>query len=68
MDIQTLIDKWKINQALLAKKLGMSTGGFSLKLRKKYDQYFKEDQQSIIDQSLEEMYNDIGEYLGKNKK
>jgi len=68
MDIQTLIDKWKISQTILSEKLGMTTGAFSLKFRKKYDQSFSKEQEDKINESLKEMHDDLGKYLSNFNK
>lgn len=65
MDIQTLIDKWKLSQTILSDKLKISTGAFSLKLRKKHDQDFSLKQEAKINESLKELHKDLGEYLSK---
>lgn len=58
MEIADFIDKWKINQTLLAKKLGLSKGSFSLKLRGLKDQRFTERQKKILRETVSEIIKD----------
>ena len=58
MEIADFIDKWKINQTLLAKKLGLSKGSFSLKLRGLKDQRFTEEQKNILRKTVSEIIKD----------
>ncbi|PIY11231.1 MAG: hypothetical protein COZ18_04445 [Flexibacter sp. CG_4_10_14_3_um_filter_32_15] len=58
MKIEQLINKWKINQSLLAEKLGMTKNSFSEKLRNKKSQYFSDEQKEQIRTIIQELHND----------
>ena len=58
MEITYFIDKWKINQTLLADKVGLSKGSFSLKLRGLKGQRFTQNQIEILEKTILEIIED----------
>jgi hypothetical protein len=59
MEIQEIIDKWKLNRALLASKLGMPKGTFNNKLSSKHPTKFSDQEMYQLKQTLIELYNDL---------
>ncbi|PIY10124.1 MAG: hypothetical protein COZ18_06700 [Flexibacter sp. CG_4_10_14_3_um_filter_32_15] len=59
MKLEQLIDKWRINQSLLAEKLNITRGSFSQKLRKKDNQYFTKEQEDKIKEVIKELGKDV---------
>lgn len=59
MEIQEIIDKWKLNRALLASKLGMPKGTFNNKLSPKHPTKFSDQEMYQLKQALIELYNDL---------
>ena len=59
MKLEQLIDKWRINQSLLAEKLNITRGIFSQKLRKKDNQYFTKEQEDKIKEVIKELGKDV---------
>lgn len=61
MKMNELINKWKINQTVIAKRIGITRGSFSLKVRKSAGQRLTETQQEelmkIIDEFIEDLQN-----------
>jgi basic membrane lipoprotein Med (substrate-binding protein (PBP1-ABC) superfamily) len=58
MEKTKFIEKWKINQTLLADRLGLSKGSVSLKLRELNGQRFTEHQDAILDEIILEIIED----------
>lgn len=61
MEIQAIIDKWKINRALLASKLNMPKGTFNNKLNANHSSQFSEKELYQLKQVLIDMGNDLNE-------
>lgn len=63
MELEQFINKWKINQSLLAKKLGMTKGSFSTKLRNERNQSFSNEQKERIKDIIQELNKDTNSIL-----
>lgn len=59
MEIQEIIDKWKINRALLASKLKMPKGTFNNKLNPSHASQFSDKELFQLKQVLIGMRNDL---------
>lgn len=59
MEVQEIIDKWKLNRALLASKLGMPKGTFNNKLSPKHPTKFSDEEMICLKMVLREMCTDV---------
>ena len=59
MTLLELIDKWSINRAVLASKMGMLKGTFNNKLSDKHPTQFSPEERVKLIHVLWEMANDI---------
>ena len=59
MTLLELIDKWSINRAVLASKMGMLKGTFNNKLSDKHPTQFTDKERIQLIEVLREMGNDI---------
>lgn len=58
--LHTFIKKHKINQRLLAKRIGMPEGTFKNKLNPKYEMYaFTEDEEAKVREAIREVGNEL---------
>lgn len=58
MKLEQFIERWKINQSLLATSLSITHGAFSQKLRKKDNQYFTQEQKDKLKEVIKELIKD----------
>ena len=54
-----LIEKWKVNRALLASKMDMPKGTFNNKLNPEHSSAFTDKERNLLCQILVEMRNDF---------
>lgn len=59
MDIQEIIEKWKINKVLLASKIGLQKGTFQNKLNPTHPTQFTEDELVLLRCALIELRSDL---------
>lgn len=64
MTVLQVIDKWKLNRALLASKMGMPNGTFNNKLSDKHGSTFTDAEHIKLIGILREMSNDIDSVTG----
>ncbi len=61
--MEKVINKWKLNKGLLAKKMGMPLGTFCNKLNSKHSTQFSEAELMQLKLVLKEMSVDINEVI-----
>lgn len=59
MTVLQVVDKWKLNRALLASKMGMPKGTFNNKLNASHASTFSNEENIKLKGVLREMANDI---------
>ena len=57
--MEKLINKWKLNKGLLAKKMNMPLGTFCNKLNSKHSSTFSDAEQMLLKLVLKELQDDI---------
>jgi len=60
MEIQEIIDKWKLNRALLASKMGMPKGTFNNKLSPSHPTQFSDKELFQLKTILIQLREDLG--------
>lgn len=63
IDMQKLIEKWKLNKGLLAKKMNMPLGTFCNKLSPKHTSTFSESEMIQLKLVLKEMRDEISDEI-----
>lgn len=59
MEVQEIIDKWKLNRALLASKMDMPKGTFNNKLSPKHPTKFSDKEMFQLKEIIFDLYKDI---------
>lgn len=59
-----IIERWKVNRALLASKMDMPKGTFNNKLNPDHDSTFSDKERNLLCQILIEMRNDLEQVEG----